>query len=48
MNLKEELSSMSPYERRKLQIDFMRFVATMLAPFMIVLLGHAVKHGLGW
>lgn len=48
MKLKEDLKQMSPYEKWKLRVDFMRFLATMLAPFMIVGLQLIFKHLLGW
>lgn len=48
MKIQDDLNQMTPYERRKLQIDFLRFVATMLAPFLAVILGYAAKHWLGW
>ena len=46
--LKEDFHHMTPYERRKLQVDFLRFIATLGAPFMIILLGHLAKTLLGW
>jgi hypothetical protein len=48
MNIRDHLKSMSSYERAKLIVDFMRFLATAAAPFLIVLLGHFAKHYLGW
>jgi hypothetical protein len=46
--IKEDFKEMSAYERRKLQVDFLRFIATLGAPFMIVILGHLAKTILGW
>lgn len=43
MGLRADLSSMNKYERYKLTVDFMRFVATMLAPVMIVSLQILMK-----
>lgn len=48
MKLNDDLKQMTPYELRKLQIDFMRFVATLGAPFLAIILGYAAKHWLGW
>lgn len=48
MNIKDDFEKMTAYERYKLKVDFLRFIATMLAPFMIVLLGHITKQYLGW
>lgn len=48
MTIKQDFEKMSPYERYKLKVDFLRFVATMGAPFMIVLLSHITKTYLGW
>jgi len=42
-NLREKISKMSPYEQYKLTVDFMRFLATMLAPFMIVALQYIMR-----
>jgi hypothetical protein len=48
MKISNEFQKMSPYERYKLKVDFLRFIATMGAPFMIILLGHLTKQYLGW
>ena len=48
MKIKEDFKHMTPYERRKLQVDFLRFIATLGAPFMIILFGHLAKTTLGW
>jgi hypothetical protein len=48
MTIKQDFEKMSPYERYKLKVDFLRFAATMGAPFMIVLLSHITKTYLGW
>lgn len=46
--IKEHINSMSSYERAKLIVDTMRFVATAAAPFMTIGLGYYAKHFLGW
>jgi hypothetical protein len=48
MKLNEDFKQMSPYEKWKLRVDFMRFIATMLAPFMMVALGYFTKYVLKW
>jgi len=48
MNIKDDFKQMSPYEKRKLQVDFMRFIATLGAPFIIVGLQLIFKHILGF
>jgi hypothetical protein len=48
MKIKEEFDKLDFFQRSKLTVDFMRFVATMLAPFMIVLFGRIAKVYLGW
>lgn len=48
MKLKQDFEQMTAYERRKLQVDFLRFIATLGAPFMIIILGHLAKTMLGW
>jgi hypothetical protein len=48
MNIRDHLKSMSSYERAKLVVDFMRFLATAAAPFMIVGLGYFTKYILKW
>jgi hypothetical protein len=48
MSIKEEFKKLDFFQRSKLTVDFMRFVATMLAPFMIVLFGRIAKVYLGW
>lgn len=46
--LLEDLNNMSTYEQYKLKVDFLRFCATMLAPAMIVVMGHFAKVYLQW
>jgi|GEM_PF-5661395 hypothetical protein len=48
MCIKQDFEQMTPYEKWKLRVDFLRFVATMGAPFMIVILGHVAKVYFGW
>jgi hypothetical protein len=48
MKIREDFEKMTPYERYKLKVDFLRFIATIGAPFMIVLLSHITKQYLGW
>jgi hypothetical protein len=48
MKLKDHIKSMSSYEKAKLIVDTLRFIATAAAPFMIVFLGYFTKHYLGW
>jgi hypothetical protein len=48
MNIKDDFKKMTPYEQYKLKVDFLRFIATMGAPFMIIFLGHITKTYLGW
>jgi hypothetical protein len=48
MDIKEDFKKMTPYERWKLKVDFLRFIATLGAPFMIVILSHFTKKWLGW
>ena len=48
MKLINDIKEMTKYERYKLTVDFMRFMATMLAPFVIVGLQWAMKHFGGW
>jgi hypothetical protein len=48
MCIKQDFEKMSAYEKWKLRVDFLRFIATMLAPFMIILFGHLAKVYLGW
>jgi hypothetical protein len=38
-----DLKSMTKYERYKLAVDFMRFLATMGAPFIIVALQYILR-----
>jgi hypothetical protein len=47
-HIKEDFKQMTAYERRKLQVDFMRFIATLGAPFVIIIFGHLAKTTLGW
>ncbi len=46
--VKEDLNRMSTYERYKLGVDFLRFMATLAAPFVMVLVGKLAKDFLGW
>jgi hypothetical protein len=46
--VKEDFNAMSTYEKYKLVVDFMRFCATMLAPLMIIVMGHFAKVYLQW
>lgn len=46
--LLNDLTKMSTYEKYKLGVDFLRFCATMLAPVMIIMLGHFAKVYLQW
>ena len=39
---------MSPYEKWKLRVDFLRFIATMMAPVMVVVFTYIAKKYLGW
>lgn len=48
MTLKEHIKSMTSYEKFKLTIDMLRFLATAAAPFLIIGLGYYTKHHLGW
>ena len=48
MSIKEHIKNMSSYERAKLVVDFMRFLATAAAPFLIVGLGYFTKYVLQW
>lgn len=48
MTIREHIKSMSSYEKAKLVVDFMRFLATAAAPFMIVGLGYFTKYVLKW
>lgn len=48
MNIKEDFKKMTEYEKWKITIDFLRFVATLGAPFMIVILSHMAKKWLNW
>jgi hypothetical protein len=48
MKLKEDFKNMSPYEKWKLRVDFMRFIATLGAPFIIVFFSYISKKYLGW
>lgn len=48
MNLKKDFEEMTPYERLKLKVDFLRFLATLGAPFIMVTFGYIAKNYLGW
>lgn len=48
MTIKEDFKQMTAYEKRKLQVDFLRFIATLGAPFVIIIFGHLAKTILGW
>jgi hypothetical protein len=48
MKIKQEFDKLDFFQKSKLTVDFMRFIATMLAPFMIVGLQLIFKHLLGW
>lgn len=48
MNIKEDFKQMTAYEKRKIQVDFLNFVARLSIPFMIVILSHFAKTILGW
>jgi hypothetical protein len=46
--LRQDFKTMTPYERYKLKVDFLRFLATMAAPIMIVVFTRIAKLFLGW
>lgn len=48
MKLKEDFDKLDFFQKSKLTVDFMRFIATMLAPFLIVGLQLIFKHVIGW
>jgi len=52
MCIKQDFEKMTPYERWKLRIDFVRSIAAVMGlvigPFMIILFGHLAKVYLGW
>jgi hypothetical protein len=48
MKIKQDFKQMSPYEQYKLKVDFLRFLATMMAPIMIVVFTRIAKTFLGW
>lgn len=48
MKIKDEFNKLDFFQRSKLTVDFMRFIATMLAPVMIVIFGRIAKIYLGW
>lgn len=48
LKIKQEFKEMTPYERYKLKVDFLRFIATMMAPIMIVVFTRVAKTFLGW